>query len=152
MLRGERTLKYKILQIVVSPIIFVTDCLNKSGKCKFCSWLFQVILKATNYPLHHFDVSLTIFRTQRSSLYIWVGETKSLFSIFFSIKTKLLALQRKFHSRRYCTWDCCISKHKCPIYVTRRIYPETKVYPNGSFTNNFCRFNLTNKETFLFCF
>ena len=37
---------------------------------------------------------------------------------------------------------------KFPICVIRRRYPETKNCPNSSFSNNFCHWNLNNKETF----
>ena len=42
-------------------------------------------------------------------------------------------------------------EHKCPIYVIRRRYPETKNGPNSSFSNNFCHWNLNHKKTNLLC-
>ena len=40
-------------------------------------------------------------------------------------------------------------EYKLPICVIRRRYPETKTCPNSSFSNNFCQWNINNKETFL---
>ena len=139
-------------------------CPNSSFSHKFCqivwknlknlsevfyTWLFWITLMSSNYPLRHYDRSLTIFEAQTSSLNISVGEVKSFFFRFFSRKTKILALQRIFHKTRHCTWDCCIMNIIC---VIRRRYPETKNCPNTSFSNNFCHWNLNNKETILFCF
>ena len=72
------------------------------------SWLFWISLNASNYPLRHYDISLNNFWSSSMQLNIWVGEAKSLFSRFFSGKTDLLALQRRFHKTRHCTGDCCI--------------------------------------------
>ena len=63
MLRGERGKKQKIVQIAVFPVFFVTDCLKNPENLSavFYSWSFWMTLKACNYPLRHYDVSLTNF-------------------------------------------------------------------------------------------
>ena len=47
--------KFEIVQIAVSPIIFVTDCLKISEKLNvvFYSCSFYIKLKSCNYPLRH---------------------------------------------------------------------------------------------------
>ena len=60
--------------------------------------------------------------------------------------TKKIPLDASFYMR------LLNKEHKFPIFVIRRRYPETENFPNSSFSNNFCHWNLNNKEKFFFCF
>ena len=81
----------------------------KNLSAVFYSWLFWITLKVSNYLLYHHDISLNNFWSRNKQLKYLVGEVKSLHSRFFSSKIKLLALQRRFHKTRHCTWDCTAS-------------------------------------------
>ena len=89
--------------------IFVTVWKNlKNLSIAFYRWLFWITLKASNYPLHHYDINLNNFWSPNKQLKYLGRWGKIFFFQIFSNKTNLLALQRRFHRTRHCTWDCCI--------------------------------------------
>ena len=118
----------------------------------FYSWLFWIILKASNYPLRHYCISLNNFWSPNKQLkYLGRWGKIFIFQIFFK-QNKTICITEKTPQAAPLYMRLLHQEHKCPICVIRRIYPETKLCPNSSFSSNFCLFNLNNKETFLFRF
>ena len=114
----------------------------------FYSRLFSITLKASN----HYDISLNNFQSPNKQVKYLSRLAKSLFSRFFSSKTNLFSITKKILQDMSLYIWLQHQKHKCPICVIRKGYPETKICQISSFSNNFCNWNLNNKETFLFCF
>ena len=88
---------------------WLSEKIQKNWNVVFYSWSFWITLKACNYPLLHYDISLNNFSSPNKHLKYLGKWGKSLFFRFFSGKTKLLASQKRFHKTCHCIWDCCIT-------------------------------------------
>ena len=72
--------KQKIVQIVVFPIIFVTDCLKKSKNFK-CDILLLIVL---NLLLHHYGISINnLWNPNKQLKCLGKGDKFFIFRIFF---------------------------------------------------------------------
>ena len=63
----------------------------------FCCWSFWITFKAYNYPLCHYRISPNRFWSSNKQLKYLGKLDKILFFSFFPGKTKIWALQRRFH-------------------------------------------------------
>ena len=117
----------------------------------YCSWLFWITLKANYYPLQFEDISLSNFwsvNKQPKCLDKW---GKIFLSRFFFFKwNKIIIIKKNIPQDTSLYMRLLHQEPKWPICVITRKYPEKNICSSSSFSNNFCYWNVNDKETFLF--
>ena len=140
------------------------NCSNSSFSHNSCHWLsektwkilnvviysqsFWITLKARNYPLRHYDISLCNFWSPNRQLnYLGKWDKIFIFQNFFK-QNQIMSITKKILLDSPLYMRLLHQENKFQIGVIRRRYPETKNCLNRSFSNNLCHWNLNNKKHF----
>ena len=109
-------------------------------------------VESMQLPISHYDKSFNNFLSPNKQLkYRGKWGKIFVFQTFFRLNL-IMSITKKIQQDSSLCTILLHQQHKFPICAIRRKYSETKNLPNNTFSNNFCHWNLNNKETFLFCF
>ena len=149
--RGRETKNYPDSSFSHNFCHWLFEQIWKVSSVVFYCWLFRITLKACNYVLRHYGISLNRFWSPDNQLK-YLGKQCKIFKYHFFRQNQIMSIRKKIALDVSLYMRLLHQENILWICIIRKRYPETKNCPNSSFSNSFCHWNLNNKETLLFCF